>query len=288
MDKFFKIFLALFLIGSICFIVLSYLFAKAFISSNHISIANPPSEFNFENVSFRTSDNILIKGWYSKFSDSSKTMILLHGYKANRTEMISRAKIFRQAGYNVLLYDARGCGESEGEFISFGYYESKDLLAAIRFLNKRGERSIAVYGFSQGGATIIMASDSLKEIKCVIIEATYDKLVNAIDNRFKSTLNVPGKFGALLMIPFAESKLGINVNEIEPIEKISKLNFPIFVIGGEKDEKTLTENIINLFEAANKPKELWIAENSGHADIFSNNSELYQTKVINFLDDNFK
>ncbi|MEO7357003.1 MAG: hypothetical protein ABIY50_05760 [Ignavibacteria bacterium] len=69
---------------------------------------------NFENVTFKTSDNINLKGWFSKGSDSSKTIILLHGYKANRTELIPKAKIFKDAGYNILLYDARGCGESDG------------------------------------------------------------------------------------------------------------------------------------------------------------------------------
>ncbi len=170
----------LFFTASIGFIFISCFFANAFLSPNRVSIGAPPAKFNFEIVSFRTSDNLLIKGWYSRYSDTSATIILLHGYKANRLEMISRCEIFRNGGYNLLLYDARGCGESEGDLVSFGYYEIRDLLAALRFLKVNGDSEIAVYGFSQGGATILMAADSLKDIKCIIAEGTFDKLENAV------------------------------------------------------------------------------------------------------------
>lgn len=278
----------LFFTASIGFIFISYFFANAFLSPNRVSIGAPPAKFNFEIVSFRTSDNLLIKGWYSRYSDTSATIILLHGYKANRLEMISRCEIFRNAGYNLLLYDARGCGESEGDLVSFGYYEIRDLLAALRFLKVNGDSEIAVYGFSQGGATILMAADSLKDIKCIIAEGTFDKLENAIDNRFESTLYIPGKFGAWLMIPFAESKLGININKIEPVNEVSKINFPILIIGGENDDRTLKENTIMLYETAKEPKELWIVKNSGHTDIFSNNPEIYRSEVLDFLNKYFR
>lgn len=278
----------LFFTASIGFIFISYFFANAFLSPNRVSIGAPPAKFNFEIVSFRTSDNLLIKGWYSRYSDTSATIILLHGYKANRLEMISRCEIFRNAGYNLLLYDARGCGESEGDLVSFGYYEIRDLLAALRFLKVNGDSEIAIYGFSQGGATILMAADSLKDIKCIIAEGTFDKLENAIDNRFESTLYIPGKFGAWLMIPFAESKLGININKIEPVNEVSKINFPILIIGGENDDRTLKENTIMLYETAKEPKELWIVKNSGHTDIFSNNPEIYRSEVLDFLNKYFR
>lgn len=288
MNKSIKIILMLFFTASIGFIFISYFFANAFLSPNRVSIGAPPAKFNFEIVSFRTSDNLLIKGWYSRYSDTSATIILLHGYKANRLEMISRCEIFRNGGYNLLLYDARGCGESEGDLVSFGYYEIRDLLAALRFLKVNGDSEIAIYGFSQGGATILMAADSLKDIKCIIAEGTFDKLENAIDNRFESTLYIPGKFGAWLMIPFAESKLGININKIEPVNEVSKINFPILIIGGENDDRTLKENTIMLYETAKEPKELWIVKNSGHTDIFSNNPEIYRSEVLDFLNKYFR
>lgn len=287
MNKYTKI-LTPFLIVLIGFIFISYFFANAFISPNRVSIGAPPAKFNFENVSFRTSDNLLIKGWYSKYSDTSKTIILLHGYKANRLEMIPRCELFRKAGYNILLYDARGCGESEGDLISFGYYESRDLLTAVRFLNVKGDSEIALYGFSQGGATILLAADSLKDIKCMIAEGTFDKLENAIDNRFENTLHIPGKFGAWIMILFAENKLGVGIDEIEPVKKVSKIKFPILIIGGENDDRTLKENTLTLYDSAKNPKELWLVKNSGHADIYSNNPEIYRSRVLDFLNKYFR
>ncbi len=90
------------------------------------------------------------------------------------------------------------------------------------------------------------------------------------------------------MIPFAESKLGININKIEPVNEVSKINFPILIIGGENDDRTLKENTIMLYETAKEPKELWIVKNSGHTDIFSNNPEIYRSEVLDFLNKYFR
>ncbi|MEO6695375.1 MAG: prolyl oligopeptidase family serine peptidase [Ignavibacteria bacterium] len=171
--------------------------------------------------------------------------------------------------------------------ISFGYYEINDLLAAVRFVKSISESEIAVYGNSQGGVTAIMCADSLKDVKCIISEAAFDNLENAIDNRFRAYLFIPGKIGAILMIPLAEDKLKINIDDIAPIKLISKIHIPIFIIGGEDDKRILLEDTIRLYEAANQPKELWIVPNAGHKNILSADPDGYNRKVLGFLKRNF-
>ncbi|MEO8665841.1 MAG: hypothetical protein ABI462_10115 [Ignavibacteria bacterium] len=83
--KLLKIFLVIIITGFVGFVILSYFFANAFISSNPTIVQNT-SNINFENINFKTSDGLNIRGWYYKNSDTSKTIVLLHGYKANRME----------------------------------------------------------------------------------------------------------------------------------------------------------------------------------------------------------
>ena len=95
MKKYFRKVLLLIIAGSAFFIIFSFVFVYFFIASYHSLIETPPNEMNFEYVTFKTSDNIQLKGWLSKATDTSKTIILLHGYKTNRSEMIPKAKIFK-------------------------------------------------------------------------------------------------------------------------------------------------------------------------------------------------
>ncbi|MCB0457859.1 MAG: alpha/beta fold hydrolase, partial [Flavobacteriaceae bacterium] len=148
-------------------------------------------------------------------------------------EMLPKADLFKEMGYDVLLYDARACGESEGEIVSLGYYEKEDLIAAVNYLKGIGKKEIAVYGFSQGGATAIMAASGIPDLKCIISEATFDNLENAIDNRFRKYLFVPGYIGTIFMKPEAEKILGISIEKIQPVKEISKIKIPIFIIGAE-------------------------------------------------------
>jgi dipeptidyl aminopeptidase/acylaminoacyl peptidase len=276
----------LFSLATVCLLIFylsSIFFATAFLSSNHLRIGDPPENFQAEKVSFKTGDGLTLKGWYSKVSDSSKVIILLHGYKANRLEMIPKAELFRNMGYDVLLYDARGCGESEGDMVSLGYYEKEDLIAAVNFLNGMGKNDIAVYGFSQGGATAILASEDLTGVRCIISEVTFDNLENAIDNRFRKYLFIPGYLGTFFMREEAEKKLGISIDEIQPIDKIKNIKVPIFIIGGEDDSRTVLKNTMDLFNAANEPKELWISPDSEHENIYEKNPLMFESKIKEFL-----
>ena len=158
-------------------------------------------------------------------------------------EMISRAKLFSDLGYDVLLYDARGCGESGGNMVSLGYFETEDLVSAIKYLTDKGKNDIAVYGYSQWGATVILAADKLNSVKCIISEACFDKLENAIDNRFRKYLFIPGNLGTVFMRPEAEKELGINIERIQPVVKIKNIKVPVFIIAADNDTRTTIEKL---------------------------------------------
>src|SRR5256885_10920515 len=93
----------LFAIGLCIFTGLSYLFASVFIAPVHHPIGAPPKDFSYliKNVSFKTDDGIVIKGWYAPPAANQGAIILLHGYKADRSVMVERAEMLRSAGFGV-------------------------------------------------------------------------------------------------------------------------------------------------------------------------------------------
>jgi alpha-beta hydrolase superfamily lysophospholipase len=267
------------------FVAMSFASGIFFVTSAHTVVGPPPAELgdSLVEVSFNATDGTLLRGWFGSAGDGRAGVILLHGYRDDRRQMLERARLLMSNGYSVLLYDARGCGESEGDLISVGYYETSDLLAAIQLMRQRGVARLACLGVSQGGATILLAAGRLDSIDCVIVESTYDRIENAIDRRFRHRLAIPGSIGGALMIPIAERRLGISASRISPIDSLRSLHAPILVISGENDTRTTADDTRNLFAAANDPKELWLIPGADHENLYDYAPEEYSRRVLGFL-----
>jgi pimeloyl-ACP methyl ester carboxylesterase len=270
----------------VLFIVASWVSARIFIGSHHCAIGATPAGFPYavESVSFRTSDSLELRGWYCPASRTgAPSVILLHGYTSNRTDMLGKARMLHDAGYATLMYDARGCGESDGEKISMGYFETADLKAAVAYLRGREIGEIGAIGVSQGGATIAMAGNHLAGIRCAILESTYDDMDHAIDRRFRHYLGIPGWLGASMLVPFAEGRLGCCVHGISPVARIARLGCPVMIISGEEDTRVPVEDTRRLFEAAAEPKSLWLIPHADHEDLQRVVPAEYDRRVLAFL-----
>ena len=127
-------------------------------------------------MSFKTADGLTLRGWYIPCAkETQKTLILLHGYPADKGNILP-ALAFLHEDFNLLLFDFRYLGKSEGSYSTAGAKEVEDLLAAIQFLKSRGVKEVGVWGFSMGGAVALMAIEKASEIRAVISESSYASL----------------------------------------------------------------------------------------------------------------
>lgn len=265
------------------FVCVSWVYASHLTAARPAVIGKAPRDFPYivENVNLATSDQQTLAGWFLPTADQSKAVILLHGYTCDRLQMLPRARWLRDQGYAVLLYDARACGESSGDHVTFGYLERKDLLAAVKFLKERGFAQIACLGVSQGGATILYAAEEMPDVACVVCESVYDNMAHALDRRMRHYTGVPGWLGGCAMVPIAEHRLGLTIDDMTPMNYIGALKCPVFIISGEQDDKTWPEDTARLYEAAHEPKQLWMIAGARHEDLFQFPG--YEEKVGAFL-----
>ncbi len=269
-------------IVALLFIGGSWVFAYRLTKARPTLIGPPPSDFPYpiESVAITTSDQETLSGWLVP-APGARAVVLLHGYTGSRIQMLPRARWLRAQGCTALLYDARACGESSGDHISFGYSERHDVIAAVKFLKERGCTDIACLGVSQGGATILFAADELPELKGVICESAYDEMSHAVDRRLRHYTGLPGWLGASLLVPFAERRIDVSIGDVKPVDHIGKLRCPVFIISGARDDKTWPEDTQRLFEAAHEPKDLWMIPDARHEDLFRFKG--YEGKVGAFL-----
>lgn len=273
-------------LGVLGFVAISAFFAREFTNPR----PKPVGEFTpflpeaTQAIRFAATDGVSLAGWFTPNADNAKAVILLHGNGSNRRQVLARAGLLHRAGYAVLLYDARGHGESGGDLVSVGKYETRDLLGALAFVRAHGAREIGLIGVSQGGATIALAGAALgPDIRWAVLESVYPNLRDAVDRRFRRMLGIPGWLGGMLMVPMAEWRLGFSVDEVAPVDSISQLPCPVFILHGAADTHTREASARLLFERAPSPKQFWLVPGAGHVDLYGYAKGDYEQQLLAFI-----
>lgn len=122
-----------------------------------------------EALHFTGGDDLSLAAWYVP-PQNGAMIILLHGFGGNRSDMIWHAEKLVDAGFGVLLYDARGTAESEGAYRSLGWEDPADVAAAVAFLSQRPDvnpEHIGIVGCSIGGQIALRSAADLPEINAV-------------------------------------------------------------------------------------------------------------------------
>ena len=248
----------------------------------------PQLEAALENVTFKSSDDTILAGWFIP-GESPTTVILLHGFTDIRNKMLPHADFLHDAGYSVLLFDFRSRGESEGDAVTLGFHERGDVQGAVQYLKDRPDadgENVGVLGVSMGAATAIMAAAETPELKAVVSESAFKSVDSAIASSFEHYIDLPAFPFAPITVLIIEQLLGINTDQVVPEEYVGLISpRPVFIIHGQEDETIVPEDADALYAAATEPKEdLWFIPGAGHAEGVEITPEEYGTKVVDFFD----
>ena len=219
---------------------------------------------------------------------SRGAVLLMHGVRSNRAQMIPRARFLHDAGYAVLAFDFQAEGESTGAHITFGHLESMDAVAALAWLGARlpGE-PIGVIGVSLGGAAAVLATPPL-ELRALVLEAVYTDIEAAAENRIALRLGSAGRWLAPLVLLQLRPRLGVDPESLSPRARIGELHCPILLIAGVEDRHTTLAQSRALYAAATGPKELWEVPGAAHVDFEGFAPAEYQARVGRFLAANLR
>ena len=127
----------------------AYLAASAYVTDRatrtvRTPIEGTPSDLGllYQAVTFESDlDHIPLKGWYLP-SRGERAIIFVHGIGQNRWNTWERipqkAQLFVEHGYDVLVFDLRGHGQSGGDRLGFGWLERNDVRGAVAYVESRG------------------------------------------------------------------------------------------------------------------------------------------------------
>jgi uncharacterized protein len=270
---------------STLFMIFSILWIAGSILSSPVNkpIGDLPKDIIGKSVQFQSASGATIHGWLINGREGAGAIVLMHGVRASRLDMLERARFLFNAGYSVLLFDFQAHGESEGKHITFGYLESKDAEAAVSYIHTiLPNEKIGVIGVSMGGAAVLLSTPELK-VEAMVLEMVYPTIEQAISNRLIMRLgNWSRIFTPLLSLQL--KRIGIDAKDLHPIEKVGKISFPKLFIAGAEDKHTTIEESKQLFNTASEPKELWIVKDAGHIDLQQFSKEEYEKRILLFFE----
>jgi fermentation-respiration switch protein FrsA (DUF1100 family) len=228
-----------------------------------------------ENVWFNSADGTRLNGWFfeSQTKPELATMIFFHGNGGNISNVSWLAQRFAKDGFNVLIFDYRGYGASDGIAAKESELYADGDAAADFVMKKKGVRSeqIVLYGHSLGTA---IAADvaSRRAFGAVVLESG-----------FSSASSVAMR--ALPWLPRFLHFLG--KNRFESARKLNNVKCPILIAHGDPDLTIPTSEAQLLYEAANEPRKLLIIPGAGHV-VFGSAGEQYLDQVEQFMRESIK
>ena len=242
-----------------------------------------PSDLQGRDVAFSSASGTTIHGWFIPGVKGQGAILLMHGVRDSRLSMLERARFLAAARYTVLLFDFQAHGESNGEQITFGYMESRDAQAAVKFVcdTLPGEK-IGIIGVSLGGAATLLAEPKM-DVEAIAIEMVYPTIQRAIDNRMRHYLSFVGGWLTPLFIAQLKPRLGIAPEVLQPINKIGNLTMPKLIIAASEDKHTPLNESQDLFNAAAAPKELWVVNGAAHENLHRFAKEEYERRLLMFF-----
>ena len=236
-------------------------------------------------VEITSYDGLKLKARYYHFKDGAPTDIIFHGYRSfAMNDCGGGFKIAQEMGYNVLLPDNRGHGQSEGKNVTFGIKDRLDCLAWTYYLARKYPDSPQfISGISMGAATVLMASDLdfPKQVKGIVADCPYSAPEDIILKAAKD-MGYPAKVARPFVYAAARMFAGFRLNETSAMDAVKNAQVPVLIIHGEDDRFVPCEMSRKIFDACNGKKKLLIVKNAGHGLSYFADGDAYRKAVKDF------
>lgn len=214
-------------------------------------------------------------------SEIPTLVIFAHGYRSARNmDALYADNWMLKKGYDTLLIDQEGTGESEGKRMGFGIYDSENLDEWIKYVNELygSKVNIILCGVSMGANTVLLESDKeLENVKCIIADcgytSAYDEYLYLLSNN---------KLFMCLIRIFLKMfwKRDIKTSSIDALKKAK---YPVLFIHGSLDRFVPTKFTYQNNEACRSEKDILIVNGALHAESGLVDPESYNLKIEEFL-----
>jgi uncharacterized protein len=259
--------------------------------SNHPSRLNPRSVCpDATQWAVRTADGLTLRGWFLPTPERRRLIVLVHGMGSSWDEMASLGRDLHHVGYDVLMFDLRGHGQSDPSRLTMGRRERRDLRAVQAWANRMGYEPdrIGWLGYSMGGSTLLMEAADNPNIRCAVIDSAFGNLPEVLRSELTKHSHLPTMFnpGILLAARFA---FGVRTDDLLPVQSARRWGSrPMLLIHGDADTIVPVSQAQTLARTAGPACQAITVHGVQHVEAYDSDPEQYVATVDRFFSKHLK
>lgn len=231
-------------------------------------------------------DGLKLVGEYYDFGFDRAAIIVV-----GRTETLLYSyyyvQPYKELGFNVLVFDNRAHGLSEGRKCYLAYREYRDVLAWAKLVHESfGMNEIHLHGLCIGSSSCLFALISPEcpdYIRAMVADGMYATFSDTFAMHVKERGHAlfPIFYIALLYVRIFSHA---DIWHDGPVYRVDRLKKPILFIHSRKDQYSEPEKLKTIFERCNADKTLEWFDKGGHSRVRINNTEKYDLSIAKFVE----
>ena len=246
----------------------------------------------FLNVQVSSFDNTKLYGYYRPSSDrdSKNVLICLHGKGEHPNMCSAYAKLFMtKIQCHVLIVHERAHEMSDGNFSSYGLYESVDLQRWIDFVKEQvgNDCRVFVYGREMGAAAALLAASQDDADEClagIIADSAYDNLDELILKRIRNQYKFNFAFVYSWVRRNILKRFKFDTSVCDVVRSAGKIRVPVLLFAGTDDKKINPECTRRIYDNINSQKRMVLIEDAKHLQCYNMTPVLYEKEVETFIE----
>lgn len=279
------------------------LMKKKWFGLSHIKINHPRYKFeqeyeagkewcrnqDMQDCYLRSMDGLRLHACYLPAERGERFVILSHGYRGSSFgDFAYTARFLHEHHCNLLFIDQRCCGESEGEYITFGAKEQYDVQRWAYYIARRNEKKLPIYlyGESMGATAVLMASGHAlpREVRGLIADCGFCSIREEFRNIAAHWFHMHWVELLLLRVDlFCRFLAGFCMKDADTTEAMKTNRKPVLFFHGEKDTYVHAINTFRNYSRCHAPKELVIVPEARHLCSAYEQPEFYRKKLLKFF-----
>ncbi len=222
-----------------------------------------------------------LSAWWIKSDTTKPTLLLFHGYGSKKEGMLGRAMALHSMGYNTVLLDFSGSGDSPGNSTTIGYHEAAEVKQCYDYFAARiPEHKLWLLGSSMGAAAVMKCThDYSIQPGGLILECPFGSLYEAVCGRMRA-MGVPEFPMAGLLVFYGGLEHGFWAFNHSPTQYALSIKHPTLLLSGGKDERVSADEISSIYQNLSGPKKQIVYPESRHESYLND----YETEWKNDLD----
>lgn len=251
--------------------------ALKYVYPSRVAVVGAPTE-PYQDITLTTADGLQLAAWYTP-PQNGVIILAAHCYVCSRNATLH--DLFVRNGYGVLSWDFRAHGNSAGNMSTLGYYEVRDVEAALAYaLAQPRVQQVGAWGTSMGAVTLIQAAAQHPKIGAVVADSAFTAVADELE------IIVRVDFLRPWIRFFAEQETGLNFDLVRPVDQIGKISpRPVLLIQGLADATIPLDSGQRLYDAAGEPRALWTEPNVVHTGMYGAFPAEYEKRVILFFNE---